>query len=65
MVCDKNDFNISASVTLSFNLLTRKLLTAHPFTPNVGKLSSKFEPCMLFRCRVDDGHGTDRHMDGM
>jgi len=27
--------------------------------PDVGNLSSKFEPCMVFRFPVNGGHGTD------
>jgi len=39
------------------NLWHFGLKIALPVAPGVGNVSSKFERCTVFRCRVNDGHG--------
>jgi len=36
-----------------------------PVTSDVGNLFSEFERCVIFRFRVNGGHGTDGQTDGL
>ena len=54
--------SLRTPVTLTFDLLTSKLLS-QLLLARVGKLSSKFKHCTVLRFRVDDWHGTDRQTD--
>jgi len=57
---DRHDMRLSLSTLIYIVLRPFNLEIALPVTADVGKLSSKFHRCMVFRFRVDGGHGTDK-----